>query len=219
MSAPTTADRLLAAMPADLRGPFVREYIAPIALELDRVFAHINETKEPSPMANTANPYDRRHGNRRDNAHDFELAHGGPLLAMPAEAHRAYHAPDVLAMEDLEALAFSVGARSERKTMERLERFHADAIHTARREAWAEGHAAGTRVGADALLKTIAEQFEEAIGDLRSRLIEFHGRLDPQAVWDAKKKLGSIDLIAEARDMLAKLVHAHHGDFGEPVPF
>jgi flagellar biosynthesis/type III secretory pathway protein FliH len=134
------------------------------------------------------NPHDRRRpaGEERE-----ESRRGMMLLGEPPAALLR-----VLQMEDLEAMAFSVGRRADRMARETIPA----AEHTARREGWDEGHAAGY----SAAEMDVLARIDAAYGD---RLVfeAVATRKMVEMVEENARSVSKADLVARLRLLLELL--------------
>lgn len=162
-------------------------------------------------MAN--NPYDRRQVERfrgRDRMmanRDGMMVAGGP----------GFETPRALAIEDLDALAFSANVRGQQTATERLEQHHRDDLQRAHRLAWDEGHEVGASDGRAALLDQIAATHGDEVHAVLEQCEQMVNRWseDPRKV--SKADMGS--QLNQVESLLSRLVVAHRDGFAADLPF
>lgn len=155
------------------------------------------------------NPYDRRQ--RGDNTDAMQR---GTMIAGFAPS---FEMPRALAIQDLDALAYSAHSRGVEAESQRLARQHADEVHAARREAWAEGHGTGMVEGQQAMLRSMDEQHgstvRAAIDDGAALLESFNG--NPRNVTKGALRV----MLAAQTRLLQTLLDGHHSAFVRQLPF
>jgi hypothetical protein len=160
------------AVPRSAVAAALAAYAAPdpdrLAALLDAATTNPTAREEGTPMEKTPNPYDRRRDRARptDGPYSFTNAEWRPLVG--AGPVRLEPRQSLLRLDDLEAVAQNVAARTEVATAERLEQRHAEELADARRRAWDDGQAAGARDGGrEARRELLLELDDQALDKLR----------------------------------------------------
>lgn len=165
------------------------------------------------------NPYDRRRGGDQANTEmrGSEMrgathSAGYAMVGMPRPEQ-----PRALAIEDLDALAFSARARGEQAASDRLTERFGEQLRQVSREAWDDGHTIGVDEGRHALLDDIETQFDakaRAGRDTAWRVLLLL-KENPKRV--SRQELA--EALTAAADVLDELITAHHASFSQDLPF
>lgn len=169
----------------------------------------------------TQNPYERR-------ATDGHREIGRDIGAMITSARESVFAPQTqrhlgafigggLAIEDVDAMAFSARQRGRSEATEQLDRKFEEDLGHARRRAWNDGYGAGQIDGQRAMLRSMDEQYGD---EVRAAIENASELLHILEAGDEKVKKGALSVMLAAQTMLLRtLLAAHHNAFVREVSF
>lgn len=170
--------------------------------------AHIAGPPRRSSTMPSQNPYDRRNPPRRD--HGF--ADGRMMVA--GEALRLEAPDSTLTLDDLDAMAANVAARTRRVEREEASIQQSEAVRDAMRVAWDEGSEAGFAGGRSEMLRRIAEQWEKPVKGIREKLHNaLYAESTDEAISDEERLKMLRAAATDAHSLLVALENAHHRSF------